>query len=75
MSVTTLRIVLIIMSLMLAATLGLLVWLISRTSKLEAKYKKFMRNSEGLSSIEDVIFRNLEENVSLRLENYLKKAK
>ena len=49
------------MSLMLAATLGLLVWLISRTSKLEAKYKKFMRNSEGLSSIEDVIFRNLEE--------------
>ena len=61
MPVTTLRIILIIISLMLAATLGLLVWLINRTGKLEAKYKKFMRNSEGLSSIEDVIFRCLEE--------------
>lgn len=53
--------ILIMLTLMLVVALGLLIWLINRTGKLESKYKKFMRNSEGLSSIEDVIFRCLEE--------------
>ncbi len=54
-------ILLIVMTVILVVVLGLLIWLINRTGKLESKYKKFMRNSEGLSSIEDVIFRCLEE--------------
>ena len=58
---TSVQVILIILTVLLAAALVLLIFLYRRFGNLEAKYKKFMRNSEGVSNIEDVIFRCMEE--------------
>ena len=58
---TPVLIILIVLTVLLTATLVLVFLLYRRLGTLEAKYKKFMRNSEGVSNIEDVIFRCMEE--------------